>query len=1554
MDRQAKKKEQERKLEEKKAAAAAKKKRLEEEKRIASAERLRAGSDSSDPIPSAGATAKAAGDGNGAPADTDRTGLPPWGPKGGSRKAGANNVSDGDAAAKAPDGTPPPWALKTRLKPRADKTASSQHPKADAGKDLSDPSKSDSLPAPSSSATVDTVDPATGDGTVESPVTPAASASATAVAAAGATDTPATPALAADEEAKAGSGGSKKPDAVAAVFCATKPEAQLAEGEADVLSGAATSTLPPDSVNTAGEAVVQDKSSPEPAVDTVGSAGDNIPEASRGGGSAEPLPSGVTKQGEEGASADDLADGPHGDDTVCGGDNAPEAATDADSVPAEQTTKAMVAADNKPLLASAETTAFGKAKTAEAKDEIDSSQSSVPVEEVPIAAANDDAEKLAEAPGATKGPGRKDENRKDVNSAADTSPESIAAANCDAEKLAKAAGATKGPGRKGENGKEVDSAADTSPESAAAQGEDGACTHGATEPVKPSENAAGGVDKDGSADDVAPAIDITESPVDASAVDQNAVEAVEADSCWGQDESNTVAGREKEAGEETQSTSEIVPPSEGADTDKTDAKGEEGADHLGEKPPQEEDGGAVAGDIAADDVAATCLEKPAASVDSSLAEPHPEPLSKSALEEGGGGEVIIEAQGAVNTGAATADDVIAAGEDYAGKKSVSTHEGDTAEGSGSGSEDGSTDDDDDGILLLRRSGLTRAGATSDLRVDELLGELAESRKSKREGSNQEKVSSTRSPSSPPEPATEAVSPDTDEGSSSVAKGRPPPLPPGDENEADSGIEGDGVMKENRGGGLSLAANGPRLGPKGWARDGGGRLVRTADGDSADADASHTYDNSNAVTTADAEDDTDAVAIAEVNVSSDAKADADVIPDADARVNAKVDVEVHADVDVKTGAKAAADANAETDPGADVDANADAGAGPRADAAADVIGNADAEADAGVDDEAKVGVEAGEEAEADAGTDVNAEENAQADVSADGGAILDADADVIANADAEAELGVAANVSADGAAIFDPIVGVITNAEAGAEAGAEADAEASAEAGVEAGANAEVGLNACAEVNSNANAGREEEGGATLAPVRVGEEDPPVPRENGPARDVRYSLDGGSASAESEAPAPEPVAEEAAPHIEVAASTADDAPANLETSPQPASTTISTKISDNARLKNNSSFITPERSPPSRLNSDDSEEVAFKREQPSLPGPAERRLERRLGESALPEELEEGDAGKTPDAATKPTVHSLPSVYEDLAEASWEKKEEVGHDGGGGGGGSGDGIDGADPKSPDETEAPSAESLVPPVDRVAEVEVRQSVAEGTSPPPMSGGPTTVEATERGKKEDGSTGGPSPLDKEPDPEPERAAPASAKDGKGKGAPIGKTRKMSAAAARKKRRHQERLEAKNKALLECAAIDQVTAAVTGDVVVSSQPAPVSDRPDGDSGAASESLDEEKKGGRDQISEGEAGGGSCGINGDVGRSRCGSGAEVGHSDAADDAHRGTGEGCEGGEMEAATTAAAVGAAAAKAAAAAAALEGRNSEDDLPLPKRNSSLYTSGNAITSQPTGDF
>lgn len=125
--------------------------------------------------------------------------------------------------------------------------------------------------------------------------------------------------------------------------------------------------------------------------------------------------------------------------------------------------------------------------------------------------------------------------------------------------------------------------------------------------------------------------------------------------------------------------------------------------------------------------------------------------------------------------------------------------------------------DEDQLMLVGRRKLVRSGATSNLRVDELLGELAESRKVKRRSAAEKR----EVPSSPPSPTTANASPETEESSVSVSEAQS--LLAGEER----GEQGDNHAQNN--GGRDRHAESPDDPTRGWTRDSLGRLVRTETG-----------------------------------------------------------------------------------------------------------------------------------------------------------------------------------------------------------------------------------------------------------------------------------------------------------------------------------------------------------------------------------------------------------------------------------------------------------------------------------------------------------------------------------------------------------------------------------------------------------------------------------------------------------------------------------------------------------------------------------------------------
>lgn len=131
--------------------------------------------------------------------------------------------------------------------------------------------------------------------------------------------------------------------------------------------------------------------------------------------------------------------------------------------------------------------------------------------------------------------------------------------------------------------------------------------------------------------------------------------------------------------------------------------------------------------------------------------------------------------------------------------------------------------DEDELMLVGRRKLVRSGATSNLRVDELLGELAESRNVTRRAA----VEKREVPSSPPTPTTANASPETEESSVSVSEAHPLPA------DEERGEQEDNRARNN--GGRDLHAESPDDLARGWTRDSLGRLVRTETGGLATSD-----------------------------------------------------------------------------------------------------------------------------------------------------------------------------------------------------------------------------------------------------------------------------------------------------------------------------------------------------------------------------------------------------------------------------------------------------------------------------------------------------------------------------------------------------------------------------------------------------------------------------------------------------------------------------------------------------------------------------------------------
>lgn len=125
--------------------------------------------------------------------------------------------------------------------------------------------------------------------------------------------------------------------------------------------------------------------------------------------------------------------------------------------------------------------------------------------------------------------------------------------------------------------------------------------------------------------------------------------------------------------------------------------------------------------------------------------------------------------------------------------------------------------DEDELMLVGRRKLVRSGATSNLQVDELLGELAESVKVKRRAI----VEKREVPSSPPTPTTANASPETEESFVSVLEAQSLPA------DEERGKQEDNHARNN--GDRDLHAESPDDLARGWTRDSLGRLVRTETG-----------------------------------------------------------------------------------------------------------------------------------------------------------------------------------------------------------------------------------------------------------------------------------------------------------------------------------------------------------------------------------------------------------------------------------------------------------------------------------------------------------------------------------------------------------------------------------------------------------------------------------------------------------------------------------------------------------------------------------------------------
>ncbi|CAM9203022.1 unnamed protein product [Ascophyllum nodosum] len=138
-------------------------------------------------------------------------------------------------------------------------------------------------------------------------------------------------------------------------------------------------------------------------------------------------------------------------------------------------------------------------------------------------------------------------------------------------------------------------------------------------------------------------------------------------------------------------------------------------------------------------------------------------------------------------------------------------------------------DGEDELMLDGRENLSRSGATSELCVDELLGELATSRKNKQRAAAEKRKPSSSSPA----PTAATASPEAQESPTSFSEHSFPAEEKGENDNnytPDTGKDGD----------VSESASPSR----GWTRDALGRLVRTGTsdfvkpGDERDVDGAH--------------------------------------------------------------------------------------------------------------------------------------------------------------------------------------------------------------------------------------------------------------------------------------------------------------------------------------------------------------------------------------------------------------------------------------------------------------------------------------------------------------------------------------------------------------------------------------------------------------------------------------------------------------------------------------------------------------------------------------------
>lgn len=764
VDRQAKKKEQERKLEEKRAAAAAKKKRLEEEKQRVAAERLRAGSDTSETGPSTGApsadTSGGTGD-DGKPGAKARDGLPPCGGKGSGRKGSKEDP---------PDGEPPPWAMKGRLKPQGGgRKRSSGDMKATADQAATTSSSAEEVSDRSGAETVTETVGGTPSAAVSSAPDEEGTADKDAKARGPGTDAAAAPVAEVDTP------GATPADGAAQKIPADAAETEVSAGDDAGETGAARS-------NVSGEAKT---GGGDDAEDSRSMAGGEAQAAKADASAAGPTPTaddGTKTKSAEGAEA---VEGPsNGPATVEVGKG--EGGTDKGCIEGMPSSNA--------------NDRVGEAGEATVETALNMSAAEDAQTTLATSTKNDDDDGSTKAAGLTSPIGGVDLDQESVAAALDAviddvvdeSTDSQATADDDVVGQAEEAG-------ENESGDESVGDADGGNED---EQEEGTTT------------AAAKATADACATD--------DLPVEEGADDGDRHDSIPA--------TDVCLTDKEDKGDASFATSAQTSP--GEDSPEPPGDGVSSASAIDEAAPKSEfEPEKVQCDSSEPTISTLDLDRDASSCSSS-----------------NGGRKLGAAVGgdvSANTASRSSGDVD--DNEGKGKEEVDPEkDSDDDDDDDLDSDDDDDDDDDhssdeDDMLFVGRTVLTRTGASSDLRVDELLGELAASRKMMRKASKDE--------TQPSVPTTAAVSSDADEeGPISVSDGSLPiSSPPVEVGEAETaeeptrgGSEADSDDAEEAQVSDSAAAivagdskPPPPPPPKGWTRDAGGRLVRISSEDIVD-------------------------------------------------------------------------------------------------------------------------------------------------------------------------------------------------------------------------------------------------------------------------------------------------------------------------------------------------------------------------------------------------------------------------------------------------------------------------------------------------------------------------------------------------------------------------------------------------------------------------------------------------------------------------------------------------------------------------------------------------